>query len=626
MCNKEKNVLLISMPFAGLDIPSIQLSVLETYLKQYSINIKSRHFYLKAADFYHINNYNSLIYPPNDSYTAQLAFSKCVFPDHWVNNREKIREYFNKINSTNNNLTFEDYIQRSDDFYNWTIENTDWQAYDLIGFTLNYGQFLPSLAISKKIKQLFPEKKIIFGGSRTTGELGKKVLKTFDFVDYIVSGEGEEPLCQLASNNQSIDSIPNLIYRHDNNIIWNRSDICQDLNILPIPSYDSFYQEMASCSPEIQQFFQYYGRLPIEISRGCWWNRCTFCNLNLQYNSYREKCIEKIIEEIQFLTNRYKMLSFQIIGNTLPKNNYREFFKRIKQLGKDFSFVSEARAGILKSDDYVLLKQAGFDIIQTGIESFSQSYLKKMNKGARVIDNIAALKFCRENGISNKYNLIIDYPNENIHDFQETVKNVQLFKQYLDPPQICYLKVLFNSPIQCNPDIFNIEKLYFSEIDKLMFPDDVLEKGFNFIYDFKRKVEKENFKWEGLIEDWKKNREKQLVKGIISNNPIEKLVFYFVDGGKFLKVYDKRDSEKIQIYVLNDIEREVFLSCIDVISFTALKERLSHIPEQHILDILIDFQESGIIFKEDNFYLSLPLSYNKLIYKSPEIRILTQFS
>jgi ribosomal peptide maturation radical SAM protein 1 len=626
MHERKNNVLLVSLPFAGLDIPSIQLSVLETYLKQYNLNIKSKHLYLKAADFYHINNYNNLIYPPNDSYTAQIAFTKFVFPEHWEYNKEKIKEYFDKINSANNKFSFEDYIQSSEDFFNWTIENIDWQPYELIGFTLNYGQFLPSLALSKKLKQLYPEKKIIFGGSRTTGELGKRVLQTFDFVDYIVSGEGEEPLCLLASNNQSIDTIPNLIYRKENNIIWNSSDRCQDLNNLPLPSYDSFYESLESCSTEIQQFFQYYGRLPIEISRGCWWNRCTFCNLNLQYNSYREKCVDKIIEEIQFLASRYKMLSFQIIGNTLPKNNYRDLFERIKHLGKDFSFVSEARAGILKSNDYVLLKQAGFDIIQTGIESFSQSYLKKMNKGARVIDNIAALKFCRENGISNKYNLIIDYPNEDVVDFQETVKNVELFKQYLEPPQICYLKVLYNSPIQCNPDIFNIEKLDFSNIDKLMFPDDVLDMGFNFIYDFKRKVEKENFNWKGLIEDWKKIREKQLIRGAISKDSLEELVFYFVDGGKFLKIFDKRVSENIQIYVLNDIEREVFLSCIDVISFKSLKERLPHITENQLLDILRDFQEIGIIFNEDNVYLSLPLSYSKVIYKSPEIRILTQFT
>ncbi|MCK5030374.1 MAG: hypothetical protein KAR64_02810, partial [Thermoplasmatales archaeon] len=84
MHNDKKNVLLISMPFAGTDIPSIQLAVLEGYLKERNINTKTRHLYLKAAEFYGLNNYNFLIYPPNDSYTAQIIFSKYVFPEHWI--------------------------------------------------------------------------------------------------------------------------------------------------------------------------------------------------------------------------------------------------------------------------------------------------------------------------------------------------------------------------------------------------------------------------------------------------------------------------------------------------------------------------------------------------------------
>ena len=38
------------------------------------------------------------------------------------------------------------------------------------------------------------EKKIIFGGSRTVDALGIKVLETFDYVDFIVSGDGEDAL------------------------------------------------------------------------------------------------------------------------------------------------------------------------------------------------------------------------------------------------------------------------------------------------------------------------------------------------------------------------------------------------------------------------------------------------
>ena len=184
MTDDKKNVLLIAMPFAGIAIPSIQLSVLEGYLKEREINITTKHLYLKAAEFYGVNNYNLLITIPNESYTAQMVFSKYVFPEHWEKNQNKFREYFKKIASGHTelqkNLTFEDYVEKTDRFYNWIIENIDWKSYDIIGFTLNYGQFLPSLAIAKKIKELYPEKKIVFGGSRTVGELGRRVLSVFN--------------------------------------------------------------------------------------------------------------------------------------------------------------------------------------------------------------------------------------------------------------------------------------------------------------------------------------------------------------------------------------------------------------------------------------------------------------
>jgi radical SAM superfamily enzyme YgiQ (UPF0313 family) len=184
------------------------------------------------------------------------------------------------------------------------------------------------------------------------------------------------------------------------------------------------------------------------------------------------------------------MLDFQIIGNALLRQDNRQLFEQLKNLGKDVTFFAEARAGQLTSQDYTLMKEAGFIGIQTGIESFSKNYLQKMNKGTRVIDNIAALKSCKENGILNTYNIIINYPNEEAIDFEETKKTIQLFKQYLDPPTICELRVLYGSSIQRNPEQFNIKTLEYVPIDMIMYPPEFLEKGFNFVYDFKRK---ENF-------------------------------------------------------------------------------------------------------------------------------------
>lgn len=617
----NKNILLISMPYAGTIIPSIQLAVLESYLIERGINIKTRHLYLKAAEFYGLNNYNFLIYPPNDSYTAQIVFSRYVFPEHWQKTENKIKKYFNEFILKNNQekkyFTFENYVQQTDKFLNWVIEKTGWQLYDIIGFTLNYGQLLPSLAVAKKIKDISPDKKIIFGGSRTTGLMGKKVLESFGYIDFVVSGDGEEALYLLVSDYQNHENILGLMYRRGNEVIWNESDAVVDINSLPIPLFDSFYEELKSSSPEVQQYYFYNGRLPVEISRGCWWNRCSFCNLNIQHKKYREKNIDKIVKEIQTLSDRHKILDFQIIGNTLPKTEYKTLFERLKQLGKDFTFFTEARAGQLKSSDYTLMKEAGFTIIQTGIESFSQHYLKKMNKGTRVIDNVAALKFCKENGIINRYNLIIDYPNEEPVDFEETKKNIQSFKQYLDPPQICYLRVLFGSPIHRNPEQFNIQQFEYAPIDRLMYPQEFLEKGFNFVYSFRRKEELDNSDWVQLVENWKKERISLEIDGIKKQTTIDKLIFYFVDGGSFIKIYDKRDSANIRIYVLDELEREIFLACLDVVSYQELKERFLGVPDQQLVEILQTFEQNGIVFHEDDYYLSLPLRCNTKVVSQP---------
>jgi len=601
------------MPFAGVTIPSIQLPILEGYLKERNIDIKTRHLYLKAAEFYGLNNYDFLSNTSGVCYAAETAFSKYISLEHWDQEIEKFNNYFNQITSENTdiqkNFSFMSYVEQTDKFFNWVIDNVEWKNYDIIGFTLNYGQFLPSLAVAKKIKELDPKKKIVFGGSRTVGTLGVNVLKAFDYIDFIVSGDGEEALYRLASNYNNFESIPRLIYRKGGEVIWNKSDNHVDINSLPIPNFDPFYEELTSASNEVQKYFRLEGRLPLEISRGCWWNKCTFCNLNIQHSCYREKNVDRIIEELKFLSDRYKMLNFHLIGNTLPKNNCRILLEEIKKIGKKFSFFAETRAGGLKREDYKLLREAGFVAIQTGIESFSQNYLKKMNKGVRVLDNIATLKFCKENGIRNDYNIIVEYPNEERIDFEETKKNIQLFKQYLDPPQIVKLLVGFGSTIYNNPEEFNIEKLEYTEIDKIMFPQDILEKGISFYYDFKRKKDLGKNEWTQLVEEWKKDRKNFLDEASRKNTTINRCICYFADGNNFLIIYDKRSFNDTRMYILNELEREVFLSCLNIISFQELSEKFSSIPVQQLTSILHTFVNKGIVSEEDNHYLVLPLQY-----------------
>ena len=613
MPRDKNNVLLVSMPFAETSIPSIQLALLQSYLTNRDIEIETLHLYLKAADFYGLKNYNYHINPPNDSYIAQMAFSKYLFPDNWKKNIRKFEYFYNEImgydKGITQDFTFEKYIGLTDEFYNWTVSKINWDRFDIIGFTLNYGQFLSTLAVAKKIKELFPEKKIIFGGSTTINELGKRVLKTFYFVDYIISGDGEESLFLLASNTSN-EQIPGLIYRKDKEVFWNKNNNLIDLNNLPFLNFESYYSNLSNVSDDIKQYYSLYGRLPIELSRGCWWNNCTFCNIHAYHKKYREKNYERFIEELTFLSDTFNMLEFQVIGCTLPQKNYKQLCEKITELNRDYIFYIESRAGQLKLEEYTLLKNAGFTNIQTGIEAFSSNYLKKINKGVRLIDNIAALKFCKENNIKNSYNLIIDYPNEENKDFKETEQNIRLFKQYLDPPQISKFVVGYGSKIYENPEKFNIEKIEHKIIDTIMYPPEILANNFCFFYSFKRKEESEENNWNKLVTDWKNDFETRAISGVKRNTTVDKLIFYYVDGGCFVKIYDKRFNNQVKIYVLDKNEREVFLSCKNVVSLKKIISELNNISEKRIREILKSFIQIGIVFKEEEWYLSLPLEYN----------------
>ena len=424
MTGQKKSILFIAMPFTEINTPSIQLPVLGGYLKAHNTKVQTRYLYLKAAEFYGIKNYLFLTKSQKDSHQAQMAFSRFTFPEHWKTTEDKARNYFNekiwKNHENQKSFTFDYYLQQTERFYNWVLEHVDWKSYDIIGFMVNPEQLLPSLAIAKKIKEQYPDKIIVFAGSQTAGQLGMNVLRTFDYIDFTISGDCEEALYRLATEYQDYKSIPNLIYRIGNEVIWNQPDTYVDLNTLSIPDFNSFYEELKHVSKEVQQFFKRNGRFPVEISRGCWWNKCMFCNINILHPCYMEKSVKRIIEEIKVLSDNYSIRKFQLVGNTLPKKDYRLLFGEIIKLGRDLDFYATVRPGYLQSDDYRLMKKAGFNNIRLEIISFSQSYLKKMNTGTRVIDNIAALTFCKENGIHASYNLLVNYSDEEGIAFEDT--------------------------------------------------------------------------------------------------------------------------------------------------------------------------------------------------------------
>ena len=163
----------------------------------------------------------------------------------------------------------------------------------VVGFSTSFAQTSASLFMAKKIKEMYPHISIVFGGANTDSEMGFEILKGFDWIDYVVHGEGEVSFPRLLNAIFEGDtSFPLPGVSHAVEPLWCRADFnaepFRNLNESPVPDYSDYFQavEQAGLHKKVRI------SLSFESSRGCWWgakHHCTFCGLNATTMAFRKE-------------------------------------------------------------------------------------------------------------------------------------------------------------------------------------------------------------------------------------------------------------------------------------------------------------------------------------------------
>jgi hypothetical protein len=93
--NKEgqERLLLISMPFSILDVPSIQLGTLYSYLRNKGIPVDVHHAYLRCAEIIGPELYRIISYSMRD----EIFYPYFLYPENFQRYRHLITNYFNNI-------------------------------------------------------------------------------------------------------------------------------------------------------------------------------------------------------------------------------------------------------------------------------------------------------------------------------------------------------------------------------------------------------------------------------------------------------------------------------------------------------------------------------------------------
>ncbi len=587
---------LVSMPWAIFNRPSVQLGVLKSYIEENSrIKVDAYHPYLGVARLLGKDLYHAIA---ENFWISEALYSAVLFP----NRREQAAQIVQEEQRRGKYRIPFNFDRICDQLKNHLFDWADkikWKHFDLIGFSVCFNQLLPTLSTVDYLKKNYPELPVVLGGSSCHEDFASGLLNNFQ-VDYMVSGEGEEPLLSLCNflSGQDTSLAPSVVSKSSTNgLNVNQSGQRQiAISSLPCPNYDDYFQEVGNlfgAEPFIPV-------LPVEFSRGCWWNKCTFCNLNLQWHGYRFKTAEKMVKEVRFLAERYKTLDFVFTDNSLPPKEALSFFERIYKTEHDFHFFAEIRADY-RGTALEEARKGGLTEVQVGIEGFSNSLLEKMSKGVTVMDNLTVMRDAMANGITLDGNLIVEFPGSSKEEVDETLKNID-FAFPFHPLSTASFFLGYGSPVDNDPIKYGILARFPHRHAKKLFPDKISSSLRLLVKDFRGDRISQRSLWGPVVEKVKKwqTYHKERSGGV-------KMLLSYRDGGDFIIIRQELRDGKTLHHRLKGLSRRIYLACGEKINLVKLTQLFPTISRVQIEKFLDDLVTKKLVYREADNFLSLAI-------------------
>jgi len=300
---------------------------------------------------------------------------------------------------------------------------------DLIGLSITYSdQLIPGLVLAKIIKSCFPKIKIVIGGQYIT-QIAKEfvVSDLFNaFVDYVIINEGETALVKLidALNGQGdIQSVPHLYILKPNGFYFSAVYHTEDINDIDPPDYSDI---------DLTSYYTPYPVILLSPSRGCYWGKCGFCNVSpTMKTSYRERSVEKCIEDIKIIIDKCKTSNIVFSVDAISPSYIRTLSEKLIENNINIHWATQLRMEPnFKEDEFcAIIRKAGCELIFWGMESASSKLLKKMRKGTNVDIFSQILEKIHQVGIKSHIACIVGYPGETCDDFNETLNFININKE-----------------------------------------------------------------------------------------------------------------------------------------------------------------------------------------------------
>jgi radical SAM superfamily enzyme YgiQ (UPF0313 family) len=311
------------------------------------------------------------------------------------------------------------------------------------------GNLYSAFRSAQWVRKNHPNIKIAMGGGFPNTELRSlSDARVFEFFDYITLDDGELPvellfnhICQSerirgTSNEENVE-FKRTFLLENGKVLYKNNSLTPDYKQSEVgtPDYsdlllDKYISVIEIVNPMHRMWSD--GRWnKLTMAHGCYWGKCTFCDISLDYIKLYEPIAANILcDRMEEMIAQTGQNGFHYVDEAAPPALMRALALEILRRKLSVTWWTNIRfEKSFTRDLCLLLKASGCIAVSGGLEVASDRLLKLIDKGVTVEQVAKVTRNFTEAGIMVHSYLMYGYPTQTI---QETVDSLELVRQLFE--------------------------------------------------------------------------------------------------------------------------------------------------------------------------------------------------
>ena len=333
------------------------------------------------------------------------------------------------------------------------------------------GNLYAAFRSAQWLKKHYPEIKILMGGGFANTELRSlSDERVFEFFDFISLDDGELPLELIIEN---IESGSNAEFKRtflleNGKVEYKNNSPRHDYKQAQVgtPDYsdlllDQYISVIEIVNPMHRMWSD--GRWnKLTMAHGCYWGKCTFCDISLDYIKVYEPIAAGILcDRMEEMIAQTGETGFHFVDEAAPPALMRELALEILRRKLAVTWWTNIRfEKSFTKDLCLLLKASGCIAVSGGLEVASDRLLQLIDKGVTVEQVAKVTRNFTEAGVMVHAYLMYGYPTQTV---QETVDSLEMVRQLFEAGVLQsgfwhQFAMTAHSPVGMYPEKFGVVK------------------------------------------------------------------------------------------------------------------------------------------------------------------------